>query len=144
MSKVELAVARFNEGFSCSQAILSTYGTDFGLDEGLANRLSEGFSGGMGNMGLTCGAVTGALMVIGLKYGRTEAADKRSQVKTLKVIQEFVTRFQSRHGTLVCNDLLQVEEGTGLKRLFSTKRKRIATVCPNVVRDAAEIMEAIL
>ena len=144
MNKVELAVTRFNEGFACSQAILSTYGAEFGLDEALANRLGEGFSGGMGNMGMTCGAVTGALMVIGLKYGRTEAADKRSQVKTLKIIGEFIKRFESRHRTINCNDLLEVKEGTMMKRLFSGKSRRIATVCPNVVRDAAEIIEAIL
>lgn len=144
MSKVEMALSRFHEGFACSQAILSTYGPDFGLDEALANRLGEGFSGGMGNMGMTCGAVTGALMVIGLKHGRTEASDKRSQVKTLKIIREFMKRFESRQPSIVCNDLLQVDEGTIMRRLFSGKSKRIATVCPNIVRDAVEIIEAIL
>jgi len=69
MSRVEEAVSCFADGFSCSQSIVSTYGTEFGVDREKALKISTGFGGGMGRLGGTCGAVTGAIMVIGLKYG---------------------------------------------------------------------------
>jgi C_GCAxxG_C_C family probable redox protein len=95
-------------------------------------------------MGLTCGAVTGAFMVIGLAYGRTEASDKKSQAKTARAIKEFVRQFEAKHRFIVCNDLLQVEGGGIMNRILSGKSRRISTVCPGVVRDAAEIVETLL
>ena len=51
MSRVELAVSCFEEGFTCSQALLSAYGAQFGLDREVALRIADGFGGGMGRMG---------------------------------------------------------------------------------------------
>jgi len=60
MSRIDTAVARFEEGCSCVQAIFSTYAESLGMDRQTAMKLSSGFGGGMGRMALTCGAVTGA------------------------------------------------------------------------------------
>ena len=79
MNRVERAVSSFKEGFRCSQALLSTYGVQFGLNREVALRISEAFGGGMGRMGETCGAVTGAFMVIGLRYGKTRIEDERAK-----------------------------------------------------------------
>jgi C_GCAxxG_C_C family probable redox protein len=79
MNKVERAVYCFNQGFSCSQAVLSTYGPKFELDPELALKVSGAFGAGMGRMGETCGAVTGAFMVIGLKYGKTRVEDEETK-----------------------------------------------------------------
>ena len=70
MTSVERAVSCFEKGFSCSQAVFSTYAEHSGLDHETALRIAGGF-GGMGRMGETCGALSGAFMVIGLKYGST-------------------------------------------------------------------------
>jgi len=64
MSKVQDAVSAFESGFNCSQAIVRTYGPDYGLSALDSVRVSCGFGGGM-RRGDTCGAVTGALMVLG-------------------------------------------------------------------------------
>ena len=82
MDRVETALSRFPEGFSCSQAILSTYGEEVGLARSLGLKLAAGFGGGMGRMAETCGAVTGAFMVVGLKHGRTKAGDSKAKGKT--------------------------------------------------------------
>ena len=68
MSKVKDAVSAFESGFNCSQAIVRTYGPDYGLSALDAIRVSCGFGGGMRRAD-TCGAVTGALMVLGLRFG---------------------------------------------------------------------------
>ncbi len=57
-----MAARRMN----CAQTVLSTYCENFGLERILALRLAQGFGGGMGHAGKTCGAVTGAYMVLGL------------------------------------------------------------------------------
>ncbi|UCD85357.1 MAG: C_GCAxxG_C_C family protein, partial [Deltaproteobacteria bacterium] len=81
MSKVKSAVSCFKEGFSCSQVLLSTYGTDFGLDRETALKVAGAFGGGMGRMGEVCGAVTGAFMVIGLKHGMVKGEDNKAKEK---------------------------------------------------------------
>lgn len=81
-SKVNEAVKCFSSGFNCSQAILSTYCEQFGLDKKTAIKLSCGLGAGMGRLGKTCGAVTGAYLLIGLMYGEETE-------KTYQVVQEF-------------------------------------------------------
>jgi len=144
MSRVELAVSCFKEGFSCPQAILSTYGTQFGLRREIALKIAGAFGGGMGHMGETCGAVTGAFMVIGLRYGRTIAGDRQSQDKTDSLVNEFVNRFKSRNTSIVCKELLGCDLSTPEGTNMAKEKNLFATICPGFVRDAAEIIEQIL
>ncbi|MFH1146890.1 MAG: C-GCAxxG-C-C family protein [Pseudomonadota bacterium] len=137
-------MATFLEGFNCAQALLSAYGAEFGLDHQAALRISGAFGGGIGRMGQTCGAVTGALMVIGLKYGRTNIEDKGAEEKTYDLVQEFVTRFIARNGSISCRELLGCDLSTPEGRSFAKENKLIASVCPAFVRAAAEIVEQIL
>ena len=71
-SHADKAVAIFKEGINCSQAVLSSFAEDFGVDKNMALKMAAGFGGGMGRTGHRCGAVTGAYMVLGLKYGAIE------------------------------------------------------------------------
>ena len=80
MSRTERALALFKEGFSCSQAVAAVFAEEHGLAVETALRLSQGFGGGMARMADTCGAVTGAILVLGLKHGRTRAADDEAKV----------------------------------------------------------------
>lgn len=97
MNKVEQAVSSFKEGFSCSQAVFSTYSMELGLDRETALKVAAPFGVGMGRMGETCGAVTSAFMVLGLKYGRIKAEDEETKEKTYDLVREFVKRFESRN-----------------------------------------------
>ena len=144
MSNVEQAVSCFREGFACSQAILSTYGEEFGLDRNTALKIADGFAGGMAGMGRTCGAVVGSIMVIGLKHGRTKASDKQAKAKTVDLVREFVKRFESRNKSTVCKEMLGCEIDTPVKVGMARIKGLFSTVCPKVVRDAAEILEEIL
>lgn len=144
MSKVESVVSMYREGFVCSQAMLSTYGTKFGLDREIALKVAAAFGGGMGRMGETCGAVTGAFMLIGLKYGNIKAKDKKARRKTYELVKEFVSRFESRHGSIKCKDLLGCDISTREGWNSAKKNKLFKTVCPKYVQDAAELVEQIL
>lgn len=144
MEKVERAVTCFKEGFSCSQALLSTYGAQFGLNREMALKVSGAFGGGMGRMAETCGAVTGASMVIGLKYGKTRVEDEQTKEKAYSLVKEFVDKFKSRNGSIICRELLGCDISTPRGMALAKENKLVATLCPKFVQDAAEIIEQIL
>lgn len=144
MSRVEQAVSCFKEGFSCSQALLSIYGVEFGLDHETALKVSGAFGGGMGRMGETCGAVTGAFMVIGLKYGNTRVDDRQAKEKTYSLVKEFVEKFKSRNGSIACRELLGCDISTPEGMEIAKEKNLFATLCPKLVSDAAEIIEQTL
>ena len=142
--KVEAAVACFQEGFSCSQAILSTWGGEFGLERETALRAAAVFGAGMGRLGEVCGAVTGALIVIGLKHGHTEAKDKETKERNYVLVRDFAGRFRSCNGSLLCRELLGCDLTTA-EGMEEAKQKGLFTErCPRFVRNAAEILEDVL
>ena len=141
---VQKAVHCLDQGFACSQAILSVYGEAFGLDRVMAYKLAAGFGGGMGRMAETCGAVTGAFMVLGLKQGWVSGEEVAGREKTYETIREFVRRFRQRHGTIVCRELLKCDISTPEGLQDARQRQLFSTVCHKVVADAAEVLEELL
>jgi C_GCAxxG_C_C family probable redox protein len=144
MDTVKRAVSCFEEGFSCAQAILSTYGPQFGLEPETALKVAGAFGGGMGRLGEVCGAVSGAFMVIGLKYGKTRAEDEETKEKAYSLAQEFADRFRSRNGAIRCKELLGCDINTPEGRATAEEKRLFTTLCPRLVQDAAEIIEQML
>jgi C_GCAxxG_C_C family probable redox protein len=142
--KIEAAEACFREGFTCSQAVLSVWGGQFGLDRQKALRLASAFGGGMAGLGEVCGAVTGGLMVIGLTHGQTEARDKETKAKNYALVRDFTSRFRARHGSLLCRELIGCDLTTAAGMEAARERGIFAEKCPRFVRSAAEILEEIL
>ena len=143
-AKSEQAVRKFEKGFNCSQAVLSVYAEEFGLCRETALKIACGFGGGMGRMALTCGVVTGAFMVIGLKYGNVDANEKEIKEKTYGLVREFARRFEKRNGSSICRELLgcDISKPEGLR---SAKENGLFTsVCPGLVQDAVGILEEML
>jgi C_GCAxxG_C_C family probable redox protein len=143
MTKVEQAVSYFKKGFSCSQAIVAAYAPSLGMDRDMALKIASGFGGGMGRLAETCGAVTGAFMVLGLKYG-SAASDREAKETVYALVREFAARFQVRHGSLVCRDLLGCDLNTPEGLALAQEKKLSSTVCPPYVETAAEILEEML
>ena len=143
MGNAEKAAATFKEGFSCSQAVLATYCERFGLDKKQAYKLSSGFGGGM-HLDQACGAVTGAFMVIGLKYGRTRADDVEAKMKTAGMVTEFAKKFKARHGSISCTELIgcNISSMEGFEE--AKKKDLFKQVCPKYVLSAAEILDEML
>jgi C_GCAxxG_C_C family probable redox protein len=144
VNQVERATSCFEEGFSCSQSVASAYGPSLGLDRDIALKVSAAFGGGMAHMGETCGAVSGALMVIGLKHGRTRADDEEANDKTYDLAREFVDRFKSRNGSVICRELLGYDIGTPEGKEQIEERELWTIRCAKFVQDAAEIVGEVL
>jgi C_GCAxxG_C_C family probable redox protein len=143
MNQIHQAVSCFQEGFSCSQAVFSTYAPRFGLDHEMAFRVAGAFGSGMGT-GETCGAVTGAFLVIGLMHGKTKADDDKAREKTFALVKEFVAGFKARNKSILCRELLGCDVSTPGGMRAASEQGLFATLCPKFVKDTAEIIEQIV
>ncbi len=141
MNRKDRAVDLFKQGYSCSQAVAAVFAEDNGLPVATAFRLAQGFGAGMARLAETCGAVTGAIMIIGLKHGRTRPEDEAAKERTYVLVQELFRRFQARHGSLRCRDLLGCDIGTADGRKAAAEGKLHGELCPLLVASAVEILE---
>ncbi len=141
---VENAVERFKEGFNCSQAIVLAYGPKYGLSAKPAAKAGAGFGGGMGQLGETCGAVTGAILIIGLKHCPADAKDRDAKLKTYALVRKLAQRFKKRNRSIICRDLLGCDINTKKGLIAARKAGIFQSVCPKLVRDAAQILETML
>jgi len=144
MSKTEIALCLFRQGFSCSQAIAAAFAEDYGLDKDAALRLSQPFGGGIARRADWCGAVTGAFLIIGLKHGRTKADDVAARDRTYALVEEFIRRFAARHGQVRCKELLGCDIGTPEGQKKAQELNLHKTLCEDLVGDAVGILEELL
>jgi len=145
MTKTENAVNYFKNGFNCSQAVFASTAQDLGISEDDCLRIGAAFGGGMARRQMTCGAVTGALMAIGLKYGRAFNDDPGKKAETYEKTLEFFSGFKKRNGSVNCRELLQgldMNDPEDQKKI--EELKLFQTSCSKYVKDAAEIVEAII
>jgi C_GCAxxG_C_C family probable redox protein len=143
-NRAELAIARFDQGFNCAQAVFSAYSEALGLSEESALKVTGGFGGGMGYIGETCGAVTGAVMAIGLKFGKYRPDDAAAKDKTYALVQRFNAEFKKRYGSVRCNDLTGYDLALPGELAEARASGVFAAVCPGLVRAAAEIVAELL
>ena len=141
MNHVEKAVEYYNNNFNCSQGVFTAFATELGIDEKLALRLGTNFGGGE-RKGELCGAVAGALMVLGLRCGHCDSEDTEGKSKAYRISEEFMNRFIAKNGSVVCRELLgydltKDEDIIREKNLFNT-------ICPEMVRTATEILDEMI
>jgi C_GCAxxG_C_C family probable redox protein len=146
MASSDEAVNSFQGGYgmNCAQAILSTYGPKYGLGRTEALRVALAFGGGMGRMGETCGAVTGAFMVLGLKHSLESDPPQQKKDKTYAAVKKFSEAFKAKNGSLLCRDLLGLDLNTLEGARKAKETDAIKAKCSKYVRDAAEILQEML
>jgi C_GCAxxG_C_C family probable redox protein len=141
MTKCETALDLLARRFNCAQAILGAYGPAEGLGMDDCLRVAAPFGGGIGQLGETCGAVSGALMVLGLRYGGEAATNPQAKAALYERVREFVLRFKARNQSIVCRDLLGCDISTPEGWQQVQARQTHQTVCPKFIRDAAEFLD---
>ncbi len=137
MNKTEKAVECFNNGFNCAQAIISVFGEEEGLEKKDALRLTAAFGGGIARSGGICGAVSGALMIIGLRY----AKGKNSKEDVIFKSQDFMNKFKKHCGSLMCRDLIGIDLNTPQGHEAIKKDPELKKLCSNLVKISAELLE---
>jgi len=144
-NKVEIAVDKFMSGYNCAQSVFYSFCDDLHFDKETALKLACGFGGGMGRKEEVCGAVTGGIIVIGLKYGRSEKTDRTATEITYKKTRELMDGFAKKHGSYICRKLLNgceltIEEG---QKQFK-ENDLLNKICKPCVQSVVEILEPII
>jgi len=142
MTRVDDALGTFAGGSNCSQAVLGAFGPDVGLDRDACLRVARGFGGGMGRLGETCGAVTGAVMVLGLRQAGTLDPEQAKE-ESYEQVRAFFERFRAQHGSTVCRDLIGCDLSTPAGLAHARATGLFTTRCPTFVHSAVEILEAL-
>jgi C_GCAxxG_C_C family probable redox protein len=137
----ESAVAIFGQNYNCSQSVFSAFAAQFGLDKVTAFKLASPFGGGVARRGEICGAVTGALLVLGLARGADIPAGKE---EVYRLSQEFMHLFEEKHSSVLCRDLIGCDISNPEGWQKAKEAGKFTTTCPLLVRDAAEIIQELL
>lgn len=143
MSKSENAIVNFNKGLNCSQCVLSAFSDSLGLDKDLALKIASGFGGGI-CQGEVCGAVSGAIMVLNLRYGNSKIEDSEAKEKIYRVIRAFSEEFKNMNGSIICSDLLGLDLKQEENRTLARENGLFKERCPKFVEDATNILETFL
>ena len=133
-SRIKKTIELHDKGYNCAQAVACAYCDLVGIDEKTALCATEAFGAGMGGMQATCGAVSGAVFLAGLKNADGVVGAPRSKTSTYKLSKTIVEAFQKKNGTVICKELKAKDPETG-----EVKRS-----CDGCIMDAAAIAEVIL
>jgi C_GCAxxG_C_C family probable redox protein len=143
MNKKEIAVDYFGRGYNCSQAVLATFCEALGMDKEMGLKIATGFGGGMRNAEV-CGAVTGALMVLSLRYGHYIEGDTVSKEQNYAITKEFQERFKALNKTVQCRELLGYDLSKAEDMAVIKEKQLFKTVCPRMIEDAVQILEEMI
>jgi C_GCAxxG_C_C family probable redox protein len=144
MERSEKAIKLFSNGWNCNQSVLASWSPDFGVTEELGFKIGLSYGGGMGRMGKTCGAVTGAYTAIGL-WAAEQAEDKPTQKKIAALkVQEFNRLFIDKFGKLECKELLGYDFTIPEESAIIAERKLTDSLCPVFVGSAADLLNEVL
>lgn len=139
----ERAVDYYSRNFNCTQGVFTTYAIEHGIDEKLALKLATNFGGGA-RKGEMCGAVSGALMVLGLLYGHSESDDLDTKAKAYVMAEEYMNRFIKKNGSVVCRELLGYDLSKPEEKAVILEKNLFHTMCPNLICSAVEILDEFL
>lgn len=131
-TRVEETIMRHEKGYNCAQAVACTYCDIVGVDEETMFKMTEALGLGMGGMEGTCGAVSGACVLAGMKRSTGKLEQPDSKAESYKLSREIVKQFEEQNKSLVCKTLKGIETGKVLRS------------CSDCIKDAAAITEQVL
>ena len=143
MEHKEKALNYFSQKLHCSQSVIAAFADECEITEEQALKLGSCFGGGM-RKGQVCGAVTGALMVLGLLFGQKKAADAEGRQSSDEVNDLMMDRFKEKCGSYICNDLLGCDITTIEGHQHCVDNRLFTEFCPKMVAAAVEITEEII
>ncbi|MCB2197509.1 MAG: C-GCAxxG-C-C family protein [Bacteroidetes bacterium] len=143
--KKNKALSYFNNSFNCAQSVLTTFGPELGLGKDECLRIATAFGAGMGKQQHVCGAVSGALMVLGLKFGKALNDPESNKENTYDKAAEFLKRFESKNESIYCKQLLQELDMKKEKDLIKIHELGLfETDCINYIKQAVDITEQLI
>jgi C_GCAxxG_C_C family probable redox protein len=144
MDNVERAKSYRENGFNCAQATFASCSRAFGVDPELALKVSGLFGAGISKTGETCGAVSGGLMALGLKYAMVNPDELQAKAKSYQIGKEFIAKFKERNQYITCKELLNCDISTPEGEARAKLTKVQDALCPGFIQDAVEIFYAMI
>src|SRR5512138_661019 len=135
MTKADDAYWEFMNRFTCSAAVFSAFSPELGLDADTAKKIACGFGAGVSKTGNICGAVSGAILVIGLKYGKCVEGDDTATEKTRACVRGFIREFTAKNGSVNCTELLGYNLSVPEEYAEAARTGIFINKCPLLVRD---------
>lgn len=132
MTKKELAISLHNQKYNCCQAVACAFADEAGIDPKTLFQAGEGFGLGMGCMQCTCGALSGAILLAGIKNSDGSLQDPATKTSTYALTKQLVEAFRQKAGSTVCQELKGIETGKVLRS------------CPDCIRDGVEAVQEVL
>jgi len=143
MENKELISGYLKNGFNCAQVVAVAFSGKLKIDKKTLLAAAAGFGGGIGRQAMTCGALTGAVIVLGFARGQTEALDSAAKERTYHSVQDFFADFKKIHGSVSCRELLDCDistpEGLALHQTGCHREK-----CNRYIESAIEILDGML
>ena len=134
----------FLQGYNCAQAIAGGFCEEVGLDFERAIQIASSFGGGMGGMREVCGAISGAFIILGAKYGYISPTDATSKSNHYKLIRQTGEKFKEKWGTILCRDLMKKLSEEKQEILGDKPEEYKSRPCLVIVEDVANILEETL
>ena len=139
----EIFEAKLTSSLNCGQIVFSSFTEDTGIPEDQAKLLTSAFGSGMYS-GDTCGAVVGALLVLGTKFGTHIPVDQYDLEKMREKTLAFRERFTRKHGSCLCREILGADCSTEEGMALIEEKGLHQSICPYAMADAIEIVEDLL
>ena len=143
MKHTEIASELFSKRYYCSQAVLAAFAEELGMTKEQALKVGACFGGGMCKAEV-CGACTGALMALGLKYGMCEDGDLKSKERANSYAVRFLDEFAKQNGSYICRELLDCDISTDEGKAYARAKGLFATECPKMIESAVLIVEKLI
>lgn len=143
MNRKEQALSDIKNGFSCAQAVSTAFCEEFGINKESTAKMASPFGGGMSRTGGVCGAVSGALMVIGMKYGSSQPSDLAAKNKAYEAGKAFLKKFEEKYGSISCPRLIGFDISTPEGMKAAREKGVFETICNNIVVDSIGMLEVV-
>jgi len=139
MNKIESAMHLHNNGFNCCQSVFAAFSDEINLDEKTALRIATGFGGGI-RIGSVCGALTGALMVLGMQNGHDTFNDLEEKQRVNEMTIGFIENYKAAVGNIACKDILGFNPSIPCESEEIERQELKAVRCPNAIETAVRLL----
>lgn len=139
-NNLDIAAEYFDKGFNCAQSVFATFCRKYNLEEEMALKISGGLGSGL-RFGEVCGAVSGAILVIGLKYGHSHSDKLEEKMLCNTKTEEFINAFRKQNDSIICKEILGCDISTEEGRKQALKNNLFTTLCKEKVLNSVKLLE---
>ena len=136
----ERALELFSNGYNCAQAVFGVFCEEDGMEIDSAFKVTSGLGGGL-RYGEVCGAVSGAMLAIGLKCGFYIEKDFTQKAYCYEKTCEFMEKFKEANNSILCRDLLDLDIYCPDDHKTPKAKEAHKTICPSLVAAAVRVVE---